>query len=202
MGQVPWGPFRWHFFFLSCGGALFRQLQDPVAFSICVRAHGGASYPCMLRVVILSHPSPVSWNPAQPPVPPLDRSQSLSGMAVLAQQTPGLPPLAISPRHTGLCLSTAHVLQMRYTCWTVMPAVTPGGVGSLAEPIPPFPDAIISLFSHGHSGMLDSLMPAATRHSCQLCGHRGCGELVVMPPQWNGNCTQHAGVYQRQSLHP
>lgn len=58
-----------------CGGALFRQLQDPVAFSICMRAHEEASYPCVLRIVILSHPSLVSWNPAQPPVPPVDTSQ-------------------------------------------------------------------------------------------------------------------------------
>lgn len=162
----------------------------------------------MMRVVILPfHPSLVSWSPAQPPpARPIDRSQSLSGTGTLAQQTLGLPPLAISPWHTGLCLSTAHVLQMGYTCCAGLSCLLwPWGVGSLAEPntAPPnSPDAIISLFSHCHSGMLDFLMPAAaaTRHSCQLCGHRGCGELVVMPPQWSGDCTQDAGVLK--GMHP
>lgn len=147
----------------------------------------------------LSHPSLVSWNSAQPPVPPVDRSQSLSGIVVLAQQTPGLPPLAISSWHTGLCLSTARVLQMGYMCWTAMPTVAPG-CGESGRTKPHSPDAIISLFSCCHPGMLDSLMPTTTRHSCQLCGHRGCGELVVMPPQWSGNCAQHAGV--PRGMHP
>lgn len=50
--------------------------------------------------------------------------------------------------------------------------------------------------------MADFLMPATTRHSCQLCGHRGCGELVVMTPQQSGSGSQYAGVHQRQGLHP
>lgn len=52
--------------------------------------------------------------------------RSLSGTAMLAQQTSGFPPLATGPRHTGLCSRTAHVLQMGCTCWAVVPTGAPG----------------------------------------------------------------------------